>query len=70
MSKKIIITESQLQHTMSSLLSEELDKDDVVEMFKKNKDFEKRVKEVAAGVVSELFRILWQRRAFYDDIKR
>jgi hypothetical protein len=33
-------------------------------------DFEKRVKEISAGVVSELFRILWQRRAFYDDIKR
>ena len=28
------------------------------------------VKEISAGVVSELFRILWQRRAFYDDIKR
>ena len=54
----------------SSLINEELDKDDVVDMFKKNRDFEKRVKEISAGVVSELFRILWQRRAFYDDIKR
>lgn len=70
MSKKIKITESQLQNSMSSLLFEELDKDDVVDMFKKNRDFEKRVKEISAGVVSELFRILWQRRAFYDDIKR
>lgn len=70
MSKKIKITESQLKESMSNLLIEELDKDDVVDMFKKNKDFEKRVKEISAGVVSELFRILWQRRAFYDDIKR
>ncbi len=70
MSKKIKITESQLQNSMSNLLFEELDKDDVVDMFKKNRDFEKRVKEISAGVVSELFRILWQRRAFYDDIKR
>ena len=38
--------------------------------YMKNKEFEKRVKEISAGVVSELFRILWQRRAFYDDIKR
>jgi hypothetical protein len=51
-------------------LIEELDKDDVLDMFKKNKEFEKRVKEISAGVVTELFRILWQRRAFYDDIKR
>jgi hypothetical protein len=70
MPKKIRITESQLKESMSNLLVEELDKDDVVDMFKKNRDFEKRVKEISAGVVSELFRILWQRRAFYDDIKR
>lgn len=70
MPKKIKITERQLKESMSNLLIEELDKDDVVDLFKKNKEFEKRVKEISAGVVSELFRILWQRRAFYDDIKR
>ena len=70
MPKKIKITESQLKESMSNLLIEELDKDDVVDMFKKNREFENRVKEISAGVVSELFRILWQRRAFYDDIKR
>ena len=70
MSKRIKITESQLKHMQQALINEELDKDDVVNMFKKNRDFEKRVKEISAGVVSELFRILWQRRAFYDDIKR
>jgi hypothetical protein len=70
MSKKIRITETQLKTSMSNLLIEELDKDDIVDMFKKNREFEKRVKEISAGVVSELFRILWQRRAFYDDIKR
>jgi hypothetical protein len=70
MPKKIKITETQLKESMSNLLIEELDRDDVLDMFKKNKDFEKRVKEISAGVVSELFRILWQRRAFYDDIKR
>lgn len=70
MPKKIKITESQLKESMSSLLIEEIDKDDVIDLFKKNREFEKRVKEISAGVVSELFRILWQRRAFYDDIKR
>ena len=70
MPRKIKITKTQLRESMLNLLIEELDKDDVVDMFKKNKDFEKRVKEISAGVVSELFRILWQRRAFYDDIKR
>ena len=70
MPKKIKITEVQLKESLSNILIEELDKDDVVDLFKKNKEFEKRVKEISAGVVSELFRILWQRRAFYDDIKK
>lgn len=70
MPKKIKITEAQLKESMSNLLIEELDRDDVVDMFQKNREFEKRVKEISAGVVSELFRILWQRKAFYDDIKR
>ena len=70
MSRKIILTENQFKYSMSNLLQEELDKDDVVDLFKKNREFEKRVIEISAGVVSELFRILWQRRAFYDDIKR
>ena len=70
MPKKIKITESQFKNAMSNLLNEELDKDDVVDMFKKNREFEKRVKEISAGVISELFRILWQRHAFYDDIKK
>ena len=70
MSKKIIITETQFKETLSNLLNEELDKDDVVDIIKKNREIEKRVKEISAGVVTELFRILWQRRAFYDDIKR
>jgi hypothetical protein len=70
MPKKIKITESQLKNSFPSILFEELEKDDIEDMFKKNREFEKRVKEISAGVVSELFRILWQRRAFYDDIKR
>ena len=70
MSKKIKITESQFKSSINNLLMEVLDKDDVLDMFKKNKEFEKRVKEISAGVISELFRMLWQRRAFYDDIKR
>ena len=70
MPRKIRITEAQFKENVSRMLNEELDKEDVVDMFKKNREFEKRVKEISAGVVSELFRILWQRRAFYDDIKR
>ena len=54
MPKKIRITESQLKESMSNLLVEELDKDDVVDMFKKNRDFEKPVKEISASDLNKL----------------
>jgi hypothetical protein len=59
-----------MRRIYASIISEEIDKEDVIELFKKNRDFEKRVKEISAGVISELFRILWQRKGFYDEIKR
>ena len=59
-----------MRRLYASIISEEIDKEDVIELFKKNRDFEKRVKEIFAGVISELFRILWQRKGFYDEIKR
>lgn len=52
------------------LIKEELDKSDIIDIAKKDKDFEKRIKEICYDVVSNLFKILWQRKNFYDDIKK
>ena len=36
-----------------------------------SKDFEKKVKEITSAVISELFKILWQRNTFWkDSVKR
>lgn len=58
------------EDTLVRLIKEELDKSDVIDIAKKDKDFEKRIKEICYDVVSNLFKILWQRKNFYDDIKR
>jgi hypothetical protein len=52
------------------LIKEELDKSDVIDIVKKDKDFEKRIKEICYDVISNLFKLLWQRKNFYDDVKR
>lgn len=53
------------------LLKEEFDREDVLQLLKKDKDIEKRIKEITTEVVTELFRILWQRKSTYEnDLKR
>lgn len=58
------------EETLVRLIKEELDKSDVIDIAKKDKNFEKRIKEICYDVISQLFKLLWQRKNFYDDIKR
>lgn len=52
-------------------INEDFDKDDVMDIVKHDKNFEKRVKELTTEVVVDLFRILWQRKSTYEnDLKR
>ncbi len=43
-----------------NIITEELNKSDVIDIIKNDKDFEKRVKKITSDVVTELFRVLWQ----------
>ena len=43
-----------------NLIAEAIDKSEILDYIKKDKNFEKRVKEIASDVVTELFRVLWQ----------
>mgnify|MGYP003287771872 CR=1 FL=1 len=58
------------EETLVRLIQEELSKSDVIDIAKKDKNFEKRIKEICVDVVTNLFKILWQRRNFYDELKR
>jgi hypothetical protein len=53
------------------IINEEFDKEDMLQLLKKDKDIEKRIKEITTEVVTDLFRILWQRKSSYEnDLKR
>jgi len=53
-----------------NLVTEEMKKSDVLDMVKRDKDFEKRVKEIAAEVVTELFRVLWQHNSIFKNLSK
>ena len=42
------------------VIVEELKKSDIIDIVKKDKDYEKHVREIIADTITELFRILWQ----------
>ena len=73
MAKKIIISEEQLAKI--ALTESEMSHDDVKKIVKdfakQDRDFEQRVKNIAADVVKNLFKTLWQKNGMYDnDIRR
>lgn len=53
---------------IANLVVEELKKTDVIDILKKDKDAEKRMKEIAADVVTELFRVLWQHNNIFKSL--
>lgn len=60
------------ENEMRSMLMEELTKGEVTTMIASklgdnlnSREFKKKVKELAAEVVNEIFRILWQRSSFW-----
>ncbi len=53
---KYILNESKI----ANLITEELKKSDVIDMIKKDKDFENRVKEIVRTLLKDMFRVLYQ----------
>ena len=58
-----------MQRKIAKLVTEEMKKSDVIDIVKKDKDFEKRVKEIATDVITELFRILWQHNGIFKNLR-
>lgn len=56
------------------LIKEELSKPEIISLINaklennlSSRDFEKKVKEITSNVVSELFKILWQQKSFWEN---
>jgi hypothetical protein len=52
------------------LVCETIEKDELWKKIKKDKDFEKRVKEISSEVVIELFRILFQHQGIFKNLAK
>jgi hypothetical protein len=55
------------QHIVN-LIAEELDKSDILRYIKKDRDFEKRVREIVSDVVVDMFRVLWQHNNIFKTL--
>jgi len=52
------------------MVSESLEKVDLKKYIKDDKDFEKRVKQIVADVVTDLFRVLWQHNGIFKNLSK
>jgi Txe/YoeB family toxin of Txe-Axe toxin-antitoxin module len=60
-----------MQNQEKNKIFEDFDRDDMLHYLKKDKDMEKRIKEIVTDVVTDLFRVLWQRKSSYEsELKR
>jgi hypothetical protein len=62
------------EEALKSVIEEELSKNDISSMISSkldsqltSREFKKAVKSLAADVVSEVFKILWQRESFWKN---
>ena len=58
------------EEKIATLVAEEINKSDVLKIIKNDKDFEKRVKQIANDVIVDLFRVLWQHNSIYKNLAR
>ena len=56
------------QSLLEDIIIEELNKTDIIDIARKDKDFEKRIKEIVSDVVVELFRVLWQHSSTFKSL--
>lgn len=58
------------EEKIASLITEELNKSDILKMIKNDKDFENRVKEITREVITDLFRVLWQHNGIFKNLAK
>lgn len=58
------------EEKVATLIAEEISKSDILKVIKTDKDFEKRVKQIANDVIVDLFRVLWQHNNIYKNLAR
>ena len=55
---------------LTNLIYEEVNKSDILKVVKNDKDFEKKVREIVADVVCDMFRVLWQHNSIFKVLSK
>ena len=59
-----------IEQYATNLICEELDKADLKKYVKDDKEFEKRVRQIASDVLTDLFRVLWQHNSLFKNLSK
>ncbi len=52
------------------LLTEELKKSDIIDIAKKDKDFEKAIKNIISDVLVDFFKVLYQHNSIFKNLSK
>lgn len=53
------------ENRITELITEELKKSDIIDIIKKDKDVEKRIKDIVRDIVKDMYRILYQHNGIF-----
>ena len=61
---------NEVEQYATNLICEELEKADLKKYVKDDKEFEKRVRQIASDVLTDLFRVLWQHNSLFKNLSK
>ena len=61
---------NEVEQYATNLICEELEKVDLKKYVKDDKEFEKRVRQIASDVLTDLFRVLWQHNSLFKNLSK
>ena len=56
------------EERLVGLITEEIKKSDIIDVIKKDSNFEKRVREIVSDVVVDMYRVLWQHNSLFKSL--
>ena len=59
---------NRVDRQIANLITEELKKNDVVDLVKKDKDLDKHFRVIVKDIIKDMFRVLWQHNSIFNTL--
>ena len=58
------------EEKIAEIISEEIKNSEVLDKLKKDKNFNKYIKDICSEVITDLFRVLWQHNSLFKQLSK